>query len=162
MATALAPEKKPFINKLVSNPARAEIESKATIESLELLHYERRQAIDDLAPLELLFGSGGDRWESMRARHRDGIAKLILAELEQAWNAKAIPGKIAVGPFKPPGVEELKRMANSDSRHVKFCDEQEGKYVLYMHAKNRVAEIEDRIQSRLAELGYVRAELRLQ
>lgn len=162
MATQLAPEQKPFVNKLVANGARAEIEAKATIESLELLHYERRQAINDLAPLELFFGSGGDRWESIRARHRDGIAKLILVEMEEAWNAKAIPGKIAVGPFKGPGVEELKRMANSDSRHVKFCDETEGKYSLYMHAKNRVAEIEDRITSRLAELGYVRAELRLQ
>lgn len=152
----------PFRNALIPNAARAAVEARAEIESLELLHYERRQAIEDLAPLDLLFGSGGDRWESMRARHRDGTAKLILAEMEAAWNAKAKPGVIAVGPFKVPGVEELKRIANSDPRHVTFCDTNEGKFAAYLHAKNKVDEIENRIESRLAEMRFVSTEMRLQ
>lgn len=152
----------PFKNALTKNEARAAIEARSEIESLELLHYERRQAINDLAPLDLLFGSGGDRWESMRARHRDGTAKLILVEMEQAWKAKAVPGQIAVGPFKAPGVEELKRIANSDPRHTSFCEETEAKYSAWMHAANKVKEIDNRIESRLAEMRFVVSEMRMQ
>lgn len=165
MATALLardPSLPAFENKLSKNEARAAVEARAEIESLELLHYERRQAIEDLAPYELLFGSGGDRWESIRARHRDGIAKLILTEMETAWNAKAKPGVIAVGAFKGPGVEELKRMANSDPRHTSFCDEREMLYPLYMHASGKVKEIDARIESRLAEMRFVVSEMRMQ
>jgi hypothetical protein len=169
MATALehegaappAPPPRPFKNVLAKNEVRAAVENRVSVESLELLHYERRQAIEDLVKLELLFGSGGDRWEAIRARHRDGIAKLILTELETEWRKRAVPGAIAVGSFKEPAVEALKRMANSDPRHVNFCEEQEGKFAAFLHAKNKVQEIDDRIESRLAEMRYVTAEARL-
>lgn len=121
----------------------SEIENRAGVEELATLHAERRKIIEQLAPLELLFGSGGDRWESARKRHRHGIAKLI--EQEQGSMAE----------------NKLERLANADKRHTDYCDEIEGQFVAWMKWKTKLSEIEERIESRLAEMRYQASEMRL-
>lgn len=130
---------------LPDNQFRREFEGKASVESLEELHQQRRDIIELLAPLELLFGSGGDRWTAMRRQHRDGIAKLILDE----------PGNSGLA------ANRLEVLANGDPRHEKFVKDTEAKYPRYMMLKISLTEVEERIESRLAEARFATAEARL-
>lgn len=130
---------------LPDNSFRREFEGRAAVESLEELHQQRRDIIELLAPLELLFGSGGDRWTAARRQHRDGIAKTILSE----------PGKENLAQGK------LDILANGDPRHEKFVKETEAKYPRYMMLKISLTEIEERIESRLQEARFATAEARL-
>lgn len=130
---------------LPENSFRREFEAKASVESLEELQQQRRDVIELLAPLELLFGSGGDRWTAIRKQHRDGIAKTLLAEA------------------KDPSIAQnrLELLANGDPRHEKFVKDTEAKYPKYMMLKTSLTEVEERIESRLQEARYATAEARL-
>lgn len=134
-----------WVSELPDNSFRQEFEGRASVESLEELHQQRRDIIELLAPLELLFGSGGDRWTATRRQHRDGIAKTILAEskTEIAQN-------------------RLELLANGDPRHKKFVEDTEAKYPTYMMLKTSLTEIEERVESRLQEARFATAEARLQ
>lgn len=123
--------------------APTDLEERVGVESLEVLHAERRVIIEKLAPLELLFGSGGDRWTAIRRQHRDGIAKRLLVE-----NAGLSDKK-------------LETMANADPQHKAFCESTEAKYTDYMKWKTALSEVEERIDSRKAEMYHVAAEARL-
>ena len=128
---------------LPDNAFRREFEARASIESLEELQQQRRDVIELLAPLELLWGSGGDRWTSARRQHRDGIAKTLLAE------GKDMPQN------------RLELLANADERHQKFVRDTEAQYARYMMLKTSLTEIEERIESRLAEMRFASTEARL-
>ena len=130
---------------LPDNSFRRDFEAKASVESLEELQQQRRDVIELLAPLELLFGSGGDRWTAIRRQHRDGIARLLLGE----------PGNAGLAQNR------LEVLANGDPRHEKFVKETEAKYPRYMMLKTSLTEIEERIESRLQEARYATAEARL-
>jgi hypothetical protein len=134
-----------WIFELPDNEFRRDFEAKASVESLEELQQQRRDVIELLAPLELLFGSGGDRWTALRRQHRDGISKLILGE----------PGNSGLA------ANRLEVLANGDPRHEKFVRNTEAKYPKYMMLKTALTEIEERIESRLAEVRYAAAEARL-
>lgn len=134
-----------WAHELPDNQFRREFEGRASVESLEELHQQRRDIIELLAPLELLFGSGGDRWTAIRRQHRDGIAKSILNE----------PGKEGLAQGK------LEILANADPRHEKFIKETEAKYPMYMMLKTSLTEVEERIESRLQEARFATAEARL-
>lgn len=127
---------------LPENAFRRELEGRASIESLDDLHKQRRDVIERLAPLELLFGSGGDRWTALRRQHRDGIAKTLLAE-----GGKEI------------AQNRLEAMANGDPRHLKFVEDTEAKYPTYMMLKTCLSEVAERIDSRQSEMSFVKAEM---
>lgn len=126
------------------NAGPTDLEAKAGVESLEVLHAERRTIIAKLAPLEILFGSGGDRWTAKRRQHRDTIAKILMDEQPS----------LAIG--------KIEILANADERHVKFCEETEGKYIEYLKEKTALSEVEERIENRKAELYFAGKEAGLQ
>lgn len=130
---------------LPDNAFRRELEGRATVESLEELHQQRRDIIELLAPLELLFGSGGDRWTAARRQHRDGIAKTLLSE----------------NSGKDLAQNRLEMLANGDPRHQRFVEETEAKYPKYMMLKTALSEVEERIESRLAEMRFSVSEMRM-
>jgi len=123
---------------------RDELETRAGVESLETLHAERRKIIKAMAPLEMLVGSGGERWTAKRRQHRDVIGKLIQAEAG-----------------KEVAANKLEQLANADDRHVKFCEETEARYIEYMTWRTALDEVNERIESRLAEMRFATAEARL-
>jgi hypothetical protein len=110
------------------------------------LHQQRRDIIELLAPLELLFGSGGDRWTALRRQHRDGIAKVILTEPGNRGLAQEQIG--STGQRRPAPRE--------------VCKEHRGQ-IPEVHDAQDIAltEVEERIESRLAEVRYAAAEARL-
>jgi hypothetical protein len=123
-------------------------ESRVGVDALESLHAQRRALVHEIAPLEALFGSGGDRWTAKRRQHRDGIAKLIAASLPDGQKA--------------PSEAWLDRMANADERHKAFCEEQEAKFPRWMWLKNELTEIDEKIANRELAIRAYCAELRLQ
>ena len=133
------------------------LEVRADVACLEELQSTRRQIITDIAPLELLYGSGGDRWTATRRRHRDGIARLTRDEMFEKWrNAGAKPGE-----WKEPSEALLERHANSDKRHTDFVDETESAFPRWLSLKNELGEIEEKIRSREIELTIFNSEIRL-
>lgn len=140
------------------NTAPTDLEARIGLPSLEALQYERRLLVKKIAPLEALFGSGGDRWTAKRRQHRDTIAKQILLDLQP----KDIGTQLGVSDWKRPSDAALERMANADPRHVTFCEETEAKFADYMILKCSLSEIEELIASREYTSRYLTAELRLQ
>ena len=120
-----------------------EIEARAGVESLATLQAERRRLLAEFAPLDALFGNNNKGWESARKRHRAGI--MMLIEGEQGAMAE----------------NKLERLANADPRHVRFVEETEAKQPRWYQLKNELAEIEERIESRKAEIYYAGREASL-
>lgn len=128
------------------NCAPTDLEARAEVESLEALHALRREIVDKLAPMELLYGSGGDRAHAARRQHRDTIGKLLRTEMH----------------LEDAPQNRIESMANSDDRHVKFCNELEEKFISYRKWQPALDEVNDKIASRLAEIRFAASEMRLQ
>lgn len=144
--------------------AATDLEGRAGVESLDQLLAQRRTKVREYAPLAAKFkgGSGaGSSSDSARKRHRALVAKRILVQMEQAWNAKAKPGVIAVGEFKPPAETALERMANADTEHIAFCEKLEADFVKFIVLENEISELNERIRSREVELRCYNAEIQL-
>lgn len=122
---------------------RREIEERAGVESLETLHAERRRLLAEFAPLDAQFGNNGKGWEAARKRHRALVSAMV--EAEQGTMAE----------------NKLERLANADNRHVTFVQDIEAKQPRWYQLKNELAEIEERIESRKAELYYAGREASL-
>ena len=140
----------------IPQPSAKPLEYRAGVDSLEELHIQRREIIKRLAPLELLFGSGGDRWDATRKRHRNGVMKLIRNERFEKWQA------MKQGSWKEPAQNELETAANSDDRHINFVVETEAKFAEWMDIKNELDEVNEKISSRDVELRAYTGELFLQ
>lgn len=144
-------------------PEPKALEQRAEVASLEVLQYQRRELMREYAPLAGKFKGGATAGtDAARKRHRALVAKRILVEMEQAWNAKAKPGVIAVGEFKPPAETALERMANADTEHIAYCDKLESDYTRFILLENDIQEINEKIRSREVELYSYNAELRMQ
>lgn len=141
------------------NTAPTDLEARIGLPSLEALQYERRLLVKKIAPLETLFGSGGDRWTAKRRQHRDITAKQILAELQPTALEQGEDGRLTI---KRTSDAALERMANADPRHVTFCEDTEARFADYMILKCALSEIEELIASREYTSRYLTAELRLQ
>lgn len=126
--------------------APTDLEERAGIPSLEALHAERREIVDKLSPLSLLYGSGGDRADAKRRQHRDVIAKLLRAEL---------PG----GSDLPEN--RIQSMANSDPRHTAFCDTLDKQYIEYQRWETALKEVNERIDARRSDQSFVKSEMGL-
>lgn len=139
------------------------IESRAEVDSLEALQHKRRELMKEYAPLAGKFKGGATAGtDAARKRHRALVAKRILVEQQQAWEAKAKPGAIAVGPFKEPSEAALERLANADTEHIAFCLKLEQEYVRFILLDNDIQEVNEKIRSREVELYSYNAELRMQ
>lgn len=143
------PEEKP-------QPSAKALEYRAETYSLEELQAERREIVKRLAPLELLFGSGGDRWDATRKRHRNGVMKVIRNEMFEKWQA------MRKGEWKEPAEGALERMANSDDRHINFVVETEARFADWMDVKTELDDVNEKIASREIELRAYAGELYLQ
>jgi hypothetical protein len=122
------------------------IEVKAETYSLEELQYKRRVLAQQIAPLEYLFGSGGDRGTAVRRQHRDGIYRLLLNDPNQ--------------PEKADG--KLEKLANSHPDHTAFCTKMESQFVDYYLLKIKLQDIEELIVDRELAIRFTTKELGLQ
>jgi hypothetical protein len=124
---------------------RAELESRAGVESLEDLQEERRRLVREFASLDKLFGNRKEGWQAQRRAHRDGIATTIERER----------------PDEKMAENKLERLANADDRHSTFVANTEGQYDRWFQLRILISEVEERIESRLAEIRFAVAEARL-
>lgn len=144
-------------------PDAKALEQRAEVASLEALQHKRRQLLTEYAPLAAKFKGGAVAGtDAARKRHRALVAKRILVEQQQLWEAKAKPGVVAVGPFKEPSETALERMANADTEHIAFCDKLEADYTRFIVLENDIQEVNEKIRSREVELYAYNAELRMQ
>ena len=123
----------------------AALESRASVESLEALHEERRALLPRFAALAAKFKGGNSASaDTKRKQHRALVAKRIQADS---------PDVLAEN--------KLERMANADLEHIAFCDTMEREFTEYVLLEYRITEIQERIRNRETCLNVYNAELRL-
>lgn len=140
------------------------IESRAEVDSLELLQHARRVLLKDYAPLAAKYKGGrgqGSLADSARKRHRALVMQKILIEMRQEFDKGLKPGVI-VGAFKEPSESALERLANAHIDHIAFCQDLEDDVTRFIVLENEVKEIDEKIESRLAEMRFVTSEMRMQ
>lgn len=150
-------------------PEPKALEHRAEVDSLEALQHRRRALLKDYAPLAAKFKGGAVAGtDAARKRHRALVAKRILVELRQRFDAgpQHVPSKKTAGLMVPAVFEEpsetaLERMANADTEHIAFCDKLEADYTRFIVIENDIQEINEKIRSREVELYAYNAELRL-
>lgn len=125
---------------------KTSLEERAEIPSLTKLHHERRVLARALAPLAALFEGGQNPpAEAKRKQHRNVVATLIAGE--QGIDGDKVETK-------------LERLANSDKRHVQFCDELETLRVKYYLGKIELLAKTEEIRDREEAIRAYNAELR--
>jgi hypothetical protein len=157
VATSTMPESKP-------------LENRAEVDSLEALQHRRREKMKAYAPLAAKFKGGATAGtDAARKRHRALVAKRILVELRQRFDAgpQQVPSKKTAGLMVPAVFEEpsetaLERMANADTEHIAYCDKLQTEYTRFILLENDIQEINEKIRSREVELYSYNAELRMQ
>lgn len=123
---------------------RQEIEARAGIENLEELQEERRRLVREFGALDKLFGNRKEGWQASRRAHRDGIATTIERERGEALSEA-----------------KLERLANADDRHTRFVATTEAQYDRWFELRILISEVEERIESRKAEMYFASSEARL-
>lgn len=151
-------------------PESKALEHRAEVDSLEALQQRRRELLKDYAPLAAKFKGGATAGtDAARKRHRALVAKRILVELHQAFEAgpkqvasKKTAGLMVPAVFDEPSEAALERMANADTEHIAYCDKLESEYTRYILLDNDIQEVNEKIRSREVELYCYNGELRLQ
>lgn len=134
----------------VREPTAAEVkalESRADVDSLDLLHAKRRALVEQLNPLKAMYGPFGlfdDRRKQM----------------VEACKLRAYAALTAAGEKTPEWRVESE--AYGDEQYQRLLDEAMGQRIQYLTLENAVKECEERIRSRELELTCYAAELRLQ
>lgn len=124
-----------------------ELENRASVESLEALHDERRQLLPRFAALAAKFKGGSSASaDTKRKQHRALVAKRILA----TWESD-----------KPPAETALERMANADVEHIEYCEKMEREFTEYVLLEFKITELAERIRNRETCLNLYNAELRM-
>jgi hypothetical protein len=150
-------------------PEPKELELRADVDSLEVLQHRRRDLIKQWSPLNAKYGGGrgqGSPSDAARKRHRAIIMTKIETEMRQEHDklktrAKADPD-LKIGEFKQPSEAQLERLANAHADHIAWCKDMEKEVDRYNVLDNDIKEINEKIESRLAELYCYNKELRLQ
>lgn len=138
------------------------LEHRAEVDSLEVLQHQRRQKMQEYAPLAGKFKGGATAGtDAARKRHRALVAKRILNDMKEKWGKTLKPGEV-VGIWKEPAETALERMANADIEHIAFCEKLESDYTRFILLENDIQEINEKIRSREVELYSYNAELRMQ
>ena len=125
---------------------RTPLEIRAGIPSLVRLQHERRMLVRALAPLAALFEGGQEApANAKRKQHRNVIATMIAKEQNLEGDKQEA---------------KLERLANADSRHVKWCAELDVLRIQYKEALNAVVEKIELIRDRQESLRAYNAQLR--
>ena len=123
----------------------AALESRASVESLEALHEERRALLPRFAALAAKFKGGNSASaDTKRKQHRALVAKRILASSTDK-----------------PSEAALERMANADVEHIAFCEAMEREFTEYVLLEYKITEVQERIRNRETCLNVYNQELRL-
>ena len=125
---------------------RSDIETRASVESLDHLNAAIAALMVEFAPLSNLFRGQGETAHAARKRHRAVIGK----RLEVDYNAKNA---------KPMAQDQVERWAGADEEHVKFCDDLEMKGIRYEQLRACKEALEARRDSRQTELSFVGKEI---
>lgn len=125
-----------------------ELENRASVESLESLHEERRSLLPRFAELAAKFKGGQSASaDTKRKQHRALVAKRLLASLP----AEA----------RDPSEAALERMANADVEHIAFCESIAREFTEYVLLEYKITEIQERIRNRETCLNCYNSELKL-
>jgi hypothetical protein len=128
----------------------SELESRASVSSLEGLQQERRELVKKIAPLAARFkGGNSTSGDTVRKRHRALVMKRIAATQFK-------------DDAKGPSEALLERLANADIEHIDFCDKIEQDFIRYTLLENDIADINEQVRSREECLRCYRAELGLE
>lgn len=122
------------------------LETRAGIDSLDVLHHKRRAVLEQLAPLKALHGPFG-LWDARRKQMLEALKIRALHSLTQA-NEKTPEWRIDAE-------------AHADEQYAALLDRAEADKVAYLNLDNELSEIEERIRSREAELYAYAREARL-
>ena len=123
------------------------IESRADVDSLDLLHHKRRVLLVHLNPLKALHGSFG-LWDDRRK------------QMLEAMKVKARQRLAESGQKTTEGMVESEAYADPD--YLAFLDQGYEARIAYLTMHNELDEIAERIRSRELELAAYSAEVRLQ
>jgi hypothetical protein len=131
---------------MLEQDARTALESRAGVESLDVLHDKRRRLIDRIAPLKALHGHNG-LWDDKRKQMLEACKVRARMELTAA-SQKATDAMVEA-------------MAYGDEQYATFLDRGVEDRIEYLTLANALTELEERIQSRQTELLCYNAETRL-
>lgn len=122
------------------------IESRADVDSLGDLHARRRQLLQQIAPLIADYGPFG-LWDAKRKRLLEALKIKARAALTEG-GAKTTEAAIDA-------------TAHADEQYERFLDDSYKGKIDYINGDCELAEITERIASRLTELNVYNGELRL-
>jgi hypothetical protein len=123
-----------------------EIEERANVDPLGVLHARRRQLLVTLAPLKALHGHNGV-WDDKRKQLLEAMkvqARMAMTEAGQKVTEGAVDS-----------------MAYADELYARFIDEGISARIDYITQQNEYDEIAERIRSREIELLAYNGELKL-
>lgn len=122
------------------------LEDRASVESLEILHHERRLLVRTLAPLKALHGSFG----------------LFDARRKQMSRACMVRARmVIIGRGEKPTEAMVESEALCDPQFVAFLDQAERDRIEFIAQQTTLDEIEERIRNREIALQAYNSELRL-
>jgi hypothetical protein len=123
-----------------------DLEDRASIESLETLHHERRVLIRTLAPLKAVHGSFG-MWDAKRKQM--SRAMMVKAKMDMQQRGEKVTDMM------------IEAHALTDPQFVAFLDQGERDRIEYLTQQPVLDEIEERIRNREIALQAYNSELRL-
>lgn len=123
------------------------LESRAGVDSLDMLHHQRRRVMERLAPLKALHGSFG-KWDARRKHLLAAIEVRVRRRLEAAG------GKVSA--------QQVEAEAHADPGYEAVIDEGIEQAAQYHRLQVELEEIEEKIRSREIALMAYNQELRLQ
>ncbi len=125
---------------------RQGLEDRASVESLEALHHERRILMRTLAPLKALHGPFG-LWDAKRKQ----MSRACMVRARMAIIAR----------HEKPTEAMVEAEALCDPQFVAFMDQAERDRIEYLCQQTQLDELEERIRSREIALQAYNSELRL-
>lgn len=121
------------------------LESRAEVDSLGDLHARRRQLMQQLAPLQALYGAFG-LWDARR--------KQLLESLK-------VRARMELSGDKKPTEAQIDAAAHADPQYERFLDDSYDAKVQYINLDTELSEIQERVRNRELALMAYAAELRL-
>lgn len=122
------------------------LESRASLESLESLHQQRRQLLPEYAKLAALHGIGG-KWDARRKQYLEA-AKIRCRAEASASNSKVTEAYVDA-------------LAHADEGYGRLVDEGIASATRYFELRTLMDEIEEKIKNRELSMLAYNAETRL-
>lgn len=125
---------------------RRDLEATVGVEPIESLQADRRQIIEELAPLRAKYGPGGT-WDAQRKAHRSAVANALGLAIHKETGKK-------------PSEAELERLAAGDERVQTWLDDAEKEMAEYFKLEIRATELTELINRDQALIRYATMEPR--